>query len=224
LDHPQDSAVLLQYIYERLDGHFGDLSWWPADSPFEVIVGAILTQNTAWKNVTYAIENLKAADILNPRRLLHTPLDTIEALIRPSGYYRVKAKRLLAFVTFLHEEYKNQLDRLFAENTWLLRRKLLGIYGIGEETADSILLYAGGKPIFVVDNYTRRIFSRHSLIKEKTTYGNIQKLCMDSLPADAPLFNQYHALLVQAGKLFCRKVQRCEACPLNDLILPAECS
>jgi endonuclease-3 related protein len=204
-------------IYDRLEGHFGNLHWWPADSPFEVIVGAILTQNTAWRNVTYAIENLTKADILTPQGIYETPFDTLAALIRPSGYHHVKARRLAAFVGFLSDNYYGILDHMFAQDYRLLRSNLLQIYGIGEETADSILLYAGAKPIFVIDAYTRRILSRHGLASGKERYSDLQALFMDNLPTSTVLFKQYHALLVNAGKTFCRKVRHCEACPLKGL-------
>jgi endonuclease III related protein len=210
-------AQRLLEIYDRLEDHFGNLRWWPADSPFEVIVGAILTQNTAWRNVTYAIENLKKADILHPQGIYGTPFDTLAVLIRSSGYYHVKARRLAAFVRFLSEEYDGILNNMFAQDHWLLRSKLLQIKGIGEETADSILLYAGEKPIFVIDAYTRRILERHGLLSGKEHYADIQAIFMDNLPTSASLFNQYHALLVNAGKTFCGKDRRCEACPLKDL-------
>ena len=207
----------LWQIYERLSGHFGDLKWWPAETPFEVIVGAILTQNTAWRNVTYAIEKLKKADVLTPHGLYLVPLNTLATLIRSSGYYQVKAGRLAAFIQFLHDGYGGSLEALFAEDHGHLRKKLLQIKGIGEETADSILLYAGAKPVFVVDAYTRRILSRHGIIQGGESYAEIQALFMDNLPRSAPLYNQYHALLVNAGKMFCGKNPRCQVCPLKDL-------
>jgi endonuclease-3 related protein len=202
-------------IYDRLDGHFGNLRWWPADSPFEVIVGAILTQNTAWRNVTYAIAKLKEADILHPQGIYEIPLDTLAALIRSSGYYHVKARRLAAFVRFIHDEYKGRLDSMFAQDHRLLRTKLLQIQGIGNETADSILLYAGEKPVFVIDAYTRRILELHGILAGKESYADIQALFMDHLPVSVPLYNQYHALLVNTGKMYCRKDGHCEACPLK---------
>lgn len=209
-------AKRLLTIYGKLDGHFGDLHWWPADSPFEVIVGAILTQNTAWRNVTYAIAKLKEADILQPQSIYETPLDTLAVLIRSSGYYNVKARRLAAFSRFLHDEYKGRLDSMFAQDHRLLREKLLQIQGIGYETADSILLYAGGKPVFVIDAYTRRILERHGISAAKERYADIQALFMGHLPVSVPLYKQYHALLVNAGKAYCRKGRRCEACPLKE--------
>jgi endonuclease-3 related protein len=209
------TAELLR-IYEILNGHSGNLHWWPADSPFEVIVGAILTQNTTWHNVERAIFNLKAKNLLHQKKLFKTRDDILADLIRPSGYYRLKTKRLKAFLAFLNDEYKGNLDRLLNEELWALRKRLLTVKGIGEETADSILLYAGGKPIFIVDAYTRRILQRHALISGNTSYADIQNLFMDGLTQSAPLFNQYHALLVQTGKQFCiKKYPLCGQCPLS---------
>jgi endonuclease-3 related protein len=204
-------------IFDRLHNRYGDLPWWPGEPPFEIIVGAILTQNTNWKNVERAIENLKQQDVLSPAELYNTEEAILAAWIRPSGYYRVKTARLKAFVHFLFVNYAGELDRMFSEEPRMLRKKLLGVQGIGEETADSILLYAGGKPIFVVDAYTRRILQRHELIGPEARYGDIQAFFMERLPSDVPLFNQYHALLVNAGKQFCRKKPLCDACPLKDL-------
>ena len=208
-------AECLLTMYHRLDAHFGDLRWWPADSPFEVICGAILTQNTAWKNVTYAINNLKRAGVLTPQALYHLPVDTLADLIRPSGYYHVKARRLANFLRFLHDECGHSLDQLFAQDAGRLRNKLLQIQGIGEETADCILLYAGQKPVFVIDAYTRRIMERHGVLGGRERYADIQALFMDHLPGSSALYNQYHALLVNTGKTFCGKERHCEACPLN---------
>jgi endonuclease-3 related protein len=212
-------CISLLNIYEILQDHFGDLNWWPGDSPFEVIVGAILTQNTAWKNVAVAIGRLKAEDRLHPARLLQLTDQHLSDLIRPAGYYRVKTKRLKAFLNFLNQDYRDDLDALFAEDLWVLRKKLLLVHGIGEETADSILLYAGGKPVFVVDAYTRRIMQRHRIISDKASYEDIQTLFMASLPRSAPLYNQYHALLVNTGKQFCKKQNpKCEICPLQSFL------
>ncbi|MCG6535777.1 MAG: endonuclease III domain-containing protein [Syntrophales bacterium LBB04] len=214
------AAGLLQ-IYNRLEDHFGNLRWWPADSPLEVIVGAILVQNTAWHNVTYAINKLKEAGVLTPQGLYLAPLDTLAELIRSSGYYNVKARRLTNFIHFLHDEYDNSLGNMFGEDCWQLRNKLLEIKGIGEESADSILLYAGKKPVFVIDAYTRRILARHGLLSGRERYQAIQALFMDHLPASVSFFNQYHALLVHTGKTFCRRDRRCAACPLKDLEVQA---
>ncbi len=211
----QGRETLLQ-IYEILNSHFGNLRWWPADSPFEVAVGAILTQNTTWQSVERAISNLKSQNLLDQKKLSTIPDDTLAGLIRPSGYYRVKTRRLKAFLTFLNDEFHGNLERLFSEDLWPLRKKLLTVKGIGEETADSILLYAGQKPVFVVDAYTRRILERHRIIAGHPSYADIQKLFMDGLPPSVPLFNQYHALLVNTGKQFClKKKPLCSQCPLS---------
>jgi endonuclease-3 related protein len=213
----QRRGPLLQ-IYEILNGHFGNLRWWPADSPFEVVVGAILTQNTTWRGVERAISNLKSQNLLDPKKLLTLQDDILAGLIRPSGYYRIKTKRLKAFLAFLNDEFHGSLDRLFREELWPLRERLLTVKGIGEETADSILLYAGQKPVFVIDAYTRRILERHLIISGRPSYGEIQKLFMERLPRSAPLFNQYHALLVNTGKQFCLKRNPlCSRCPLSAI-------
>ena len=205
-------------IYNLLHAHFGDQGWWPADSPFEVIVGAILTQNTSWTNVEKAIRNLKSAGLLTPGTLRWIEARRLAELIRPSGYYNIKTVRLKNFLNFLEKEYCSDLEKMFAEDDHILRRKLLAVKGIGPETADSILLYAGNKPVFVVDVYTRRILERHRVIREGLGYEEIQSLFMDNLPASAELFNQYHALIVNAGKNFCRKRPRCGSCPLGDAL------
>lgn len=201
-------------IYESLNVYFGDLHWWPGESPFEVIVGAILTQNTAWRNVEIAIKKLKAKRLLHPERLLAAEDDVLAELIRSSGYYHVKTRRLKSFVQYLYKEYDGSLERMFAEELRFLREKLLRVEGIGEETADSILLYAGDQPIFVVDAYTRRILQRHGIICRDAGYRKIQELFMTHLPPDVPLYKQYHALLVNTGKAFCARTPRCEGCPL----------
>jgi endonuclease-3 related protein len=211
---PVDAKHQLLSIYRRLDAFFGDLKWWPGESPFEVVVGAILTQNTAWRNVEKAINKLKAGKLLFPEKLLTTEDELLADAIRSSGFYRIKTQRLKAFIRFLYETYNGNLEKMFAEEHWRLRRRLLQIKGIGPETADSILLYAGYKPIFVVDAYTRRILNRHSLIDEKASYTDIQTFFMKHLPGDVSLYNQFHALLVNTGKLFCKKNPRCRQCPL----------
>ncbi|HPQ43616.1 MAG TPA: hypothetical protein PKZ42_05245 [Syntrophales bacterium] len=205
-------------IYTKLDAHFGDLKWWPGETQFEIAVGAILTQNTNWKNVEIAINALMKADLLEPEKLYRAGEKAVAGLIRSSGYYNIKAKRLKSFLDFLYGEYDGDLEEMFDENLGILRRKLLGVKGIGEETADSILLYAGGKPIFVVDAYTRRILERHSIIKSGKKYKEIQSLFMENLPHDTRLFNQYHALFVNTGKHFCRKKPLCSSCPLENAI------
>ncbi|MDD5775929.1 MAG: endonuclease III domain-containing protein [Candidatus Omnitrophica bacterium] len=215
----QRDDVSLLKIYETLHDHFGDLHWWPGDSPFEVIVGAILTQNTTWKNVEAAIRRLKAEDLLHPARLRPLTDLFLADRIRSAGYHRVKTKRLKAFLHFLYQNYQDDLEVLFSEDLWILREKLLLVHGIGEETADSILLYAGGKPIFVVDAYTRRIMQRHHIISDTARYEDVQALFMAGLPRSAPLYNQYHALMVNTGKHFCRKQNpKCEICPLHAFL------
>jgi endonuclease-3 related protein len=208
----------LREMYETLDAYFGDLQWWPAETPFEITVGAILTQNTNWNNVEVAIGNLKGLGLLDPAMLYETGDNVVANLIRPSGYYNIKTQRLKAFLDFLHTEYAGNLDVMFAEELWELRKKLLSVRGIGEETADSILLYAGGKPIFVVDAYTRRILERHALIDPGWSYQEIQTLFMEHLSHDPYLYNQYHALLVQTGKQFCKKKPACDGCPLGHTV------
>jgi endonuclease-3 related protein len=211
------SAEALLMIYDRLNGHFGNCNWWPAATPLEVIFGAILTQNTNWKNVEKALENLRAHGLLDPEELLQEPDKEVARLIRPSGYYNVKTKRLKAFLRFLHDEYNSSLDAMFDRDMWGLRAELLAVQGIGEETADSILLYAGGKAIFVVDTYTQRILQRTGMITDAWSYQDTQKLFMDNLPHDVGLFNQYHALFVHTGKDYCRKKPLCEHCPLRGI-------
>lgn len=209
-----EKTEYLWRIYERLTDHFGNLYWWPGETPFEVIIGAILTQNTNWKNVEQAIGNLKAHGRFEPQELLREKDGTIAQLIRPSGYYNVKTKRLKAFLQFLSEEFDSNVSEMFERDMWVLRSQLLDIKGIGEETADSIMLYAGEMPIFVVDAYTKRILQRMGVISESWGYQDIQKLFMDHLPHDVKLFNQYHALLVNTGKNYCKKRPLCGQCPL----------
>ncbi len=216
---PIDVNQRLFCIYELLDAYFGDLHWWPGDSPFEVIVGAILTQNTAWRNVEKAIGNLKLNGSLSPKGILMTDDHILSNLIRSSGYHHVKSRRLKSFARYLYEKYDGSLDTMFLEDLGMLRKNLLAVKGIGEETADSILLYAGGKPIFVVDTYTRRILERHGIIPGGDTYADIQNLFMNHLPRSVPLYNQYHALLVNTGKYFCKRIPRCDGCPLKALMM-----
>jgi endonuclease-3 related protein len=193
------------------------MHWWPGETPFEVMVGAILTQNTSWKNVEKAIQKLKENGFLNPKGIHGLETVPLGSLIRSSGYYRIKAERLKVFVNFLFEHYDGNLNRMKKEEIKTLREKLLGVKGIGPETADSILLYGLQKPIFVVDAYTRRIFSRHGIVPEKASYDAIQNLFMVHPPHDGRLFNEYHALLVHLGKNVCKKIPECGRCPLKGL-------
>jgi endonuclease-3 related protein len=207
------TGTFLREIYDRLLKAYGPQHWWPADEPFEVMVGAVLTQSTAWTNVEKAIDSLGSAGALNPVELRRLSLDGIAALVRSSGYYHVKSRKLKALVEWLGG-HDDDLSELRKRDTAELRRELLGVYGIGEETADSILLYALNKPVFVIDAYTRRIIDRIGAAVEPRTYAGYQTLFAHSLPADAGLFNEYHALFVQHGKTTCRKAPRCPQCCL----------
>ncbi len=209
-----DRKRILHDLYTRLYEAFGPRHWWPGDSPFEVAVGAILTQNTAWRNVRKAIGNLKTANLLSPDALYHLPVQDLAAVIRPAGYYNVKALRLKHFVEFLFLENGGDLEGLLTEALDTLRNKLLSIKGVGPETADSILLYAGNRPTFVVDAYTRRILFRHRLMPQEACYDEVRFFFMDSLKPDVAMFNEYHALLVHLGHTFCSKGHpKCKECP-----------
>lgn len=225
----------LDSIYKRLYSSFGPQYWWPAETPFEVMVGAILTQNTSWVNVEKAIHNLKAHKAISPRALYNLAQERLSVLIRPAGYYNIKAKRLKAFLKFFYARYQGKLDKMLDIDTLTLRRQLLEVNGIGPETADSILLYALNKPVFVIDAYTKRILEKHALLKQGATYDEAQSLFMDNFKSSADfsgkkkfsgrgprqvrlvkLFNEYHALLVKTAKEFCLKNKpRCGLCPLK---------
>jgi endonuclease-3 related protein len=215
---PAHSERLLAY-YNAMSGRLGPMNWWPAKTPFEVIVGAILTQNTAWTNVERAIRNLRKKRILTQIAVEKVPFARLATLIRSSGYFRQKAKKLKAFTRFVRKEFGGSLKRMFAVPTMELRQKLLGVHGIGPETADSILLYAGNHPIFVVDAYTRRIMTRHDFTHEKATYDEVRALFENHLSRDAKLYNEYHALIVNTGKNWCRtKNPNCMECPLGTFL------
>jgi endonuclease-3 related protein len=202
-------------IYRILFDHYGPREWWPAETPFEVLVGAILTQNTAWRNVEKAIANLKQLGPLTPEALFRLPEETLAEAIRPSGYYRQKGKRLRNLLGMLSDRFECRIEALFDLPTETLREELLALSGIGPETADSILLYAAGRPVFVIDTYTIRILSRHELLPEETSYAEAQQWVTDHLPEDVQLFNEFHALLVNVGKDFCRPRPKCPGCPLE---------
>jgi endonuclease-3 related protein len=204
-------------IYRRLLDRFGPQHWWPADEPLEVIVGAILTQSAAWGNVEKAIKNLRGAGALSPQALRKLPQAELAELVYPCGYYNAKALKLKAFALWLGNQYQDDLDKLFSLGAADLRQQLLALNGIGPETADSIILYAAGKPVFVIDAYTRRIFSRLGLAPEKDSYTAYQALFTENLPSDAQMFNEYHALLVCLGKNVCRRQPLCAECCLEDI-------
>ncbi len=206
----------LDEYYNSLLTAFGPQHWWPGRTQFEVIVGAIMTQNTYWTNVARAIENLRGADLLSPAAIERVPLSRLEGLIRPSGYFRQKARKLKAFCAFLRAEYRGSLKRMFETPTIVLREKLLGVFGIGPETADSILLYAGEHPVFVVDTYTKRMLARHGWTHEEAKYEDVRWMVERQFPGDAGRFNEFHALIVNAGKNFCRtREPLCGECPLG---------
>ncbi|MBU1727333.1 MAG: endonuclease III domain-containing protein [Candidatus Omnitrophica bacterium] len=207
----------LDSVYKKLYARFGAQNWWPADSPFEIMVGAILTQNTNWLNVEKAINNLKKEKLLEARKMLKLSNRRLAALIRPAGYYNIKADRLKEFLRFFVNEFNAKESLMSARHTGALRQGLLSVKGIGPETADSMLLYALSKPVFVVDAYTKRIFSRHKYFQEDVSYDEAQKMFMQNLKNEVKLFNEYHALIVRLGKDFCLKRRpKCEQCPLKD--------
>lgn len=237
-------------IYHTLHDYFGHRSWWPADTPFEVCVGAILTQNTSWKNVVKAIDNLKSSNAMDCSTIYAMSHDELASIIRPAGYFNVKAKRLKNFISLIHEKYDGSLDKLFQTaipptstsatsfekrigdtdhggghcvfhkaGIHQLRHELLAVNGVGRETADSMILYATGLPIFVVDLYTIRLLSRHGIIHEKMVYDDVQVLFHNNLDHETDLFRDFHAQIVAVGNRFCSRKPKCEECPLkHDLI------
>jgi endonuclease-3 related protein len=208
----------LMTIYMKLYAEFGPQRWWPGETPFEIAAGAILTQNTNWQNVERAIDNLKRQGILRARKIHGLGTEELARAIRPAGYFNVKARRLKAFVDFLMDQYGGSFKRMGREDTGALRAGLLGVNGIGPETADSILLYALGRPVFVIDAYTRRVLSRHGLIEHDEPYEAFQGLFHSELNPDAGLFNEYHALFVRLGKIHCRpRRPLCGRCALEGL-------
>lgn len=211
-----ESQPPLDEYFNTLFTSLGPQHWWPSETQFETIVGAILTQSTSWTNVESAIGNLRNADLLSPAALDKVPLRRLERLVRPSGYFRQKARKLKAFCHFLRLEYRGSLKRMFETPTIVLREKLLGVFGIGPETADSILLYAGGHAVFVVDTYTKRILLRHGWASEKAKYEEIRWLFERQFPGDVRRFNEFHALIVTTGKKWCLKQKpQCDKCPLG---------
>jgi endonuclease-3 related protein len=213
------TAATLRHIYRRLRRHYGPAGWWPGETPFEVCVGAILTQNTSWSNVEKALDSLRRGGRLSFEGLRGLPPSRLGVLIRSSGHYNVKARRLKAFVGFLGREYGGRVEAMAREEPRSLRARLLAVNGIGRETADSIVLYAAGLPLFVVDAYTRRIFARLGLVRGSESYDEIQAFFMTRLRPDAPFYNDYHAQIVRLGNTACRPRPLCAICPL-DILCP----
>ncbi len=203
-------------IYQALYRHFGPQNWWPGETKLEIIIGAILTQNTSWKNVEKAIKNLKAEKLLDEKKLYLQKEDEIAKFLRPVGYYNIKAKRVKEFIRFLTERYQGKIENLAKKRGDLLRRELLKIKGIGKETADSILLYALNRPFFVIDAYTKRVLARHKILNKEADYDTGQKLFHQNLPRKPKLYNEFHALFVRLGKTYCRKEPDCQNCPLAN--------
>ncbi len=245
-DHPITGSEIPHY-YTALLSRYGPQNWWPARSRFEVIVGAYLTQNTNWSNVEKALINLRRAHALSISAMRDLPLDELETLVRPSGYFRQKARNLRTFIAFLDRQYSGSLNRMFAEPTAKLRAELLELNGVGPETADSILLYAGNHPVFVVDAYTRRVLLRHGIIHEKTGYEEIRSMIEQAISSSegeslvaknagsdprhpvsrmsssvrselAQHYNELHALIVRVGNHYCRAKPICEGCPLQSFL------
>lgn len=214
---PIDTRRLLLRVYRRLRDRYGPAGWWPGESSFEVCVGAILVQNTAWVNVERTLAALRRRGLLSFEALHRRPPSRLAPLLRSSGTFRVKARRLRAFLDFLGAEYRGRAEGMRVESPQALRRKLLAVPGIGPETADSIALYAAGKPLFVVDAYTRRVFSRLGLLRGDLPYAEVQQFVEERLPRDTDLYNDYHAQLVRLGQEACRPRPRCPECPLDDL-------
>ncbi len=212
--YKEDLQKKLLNLYHQLKNQHGTLRWWPADTPFEVALGAILTQATAWRNVEKAIGNLKAANVFTPEQIHAVTQDELEELLRPSGYYKMKTKKVRAYVEHI---MKRPMHVMFKQDVPKLRDELLSIYGVGPETADSIILYAAEKPSFVVDTYTYRLFSRLGWIKGNYHYERLRALFMDNLSHDVDLFNEYHALIVRHGARVCKKTPQCETCNMQAI-------
>jgi endonuclease III related protein len=215
----QNSGTSLHAYYDALFAAYGPQGWWPGRTRFEVIAGAILVQNTSWANAALAIGALRREKLLTPATIEDVAFGRLASLVRSSGYFRQKAKKLKAFVRFLREEYQGSLTRMFRVPTASLREQLLGVKGIGPETADAILLYAGEHPVFVVDAYARRLLERHGLTKAGAGYEELRRLFENALPRHPALYNEFHALIVHAGKNYCRaRNPRCGECALHALL------
>ena len=209
---------ITKQVYHKLFESLGPQYWWPGDSAWEVMIGAVLVQNTAWKNVERAIDNLREENLLDPRRLVDFNSEELSKLIRPAGYFRLKTSRLLNLMRFVVERYDASIEALRNTDWRELREELLGVKGIGPETADSILLYALEKPALVVDTYTHRIFARHGWIDYEADYHALQEHLACELPEEVPLYNELHALLVHVGHHWCRRTPKCDQCPLLEML------
>jgi endonuclease III related protein len=206
---------VIMALYAALWEHFGPRGWWPGENRFEIIVGAILTQAVAWRNAEKALQGLKEAQLFSATQIIAAEVEELALALKPALYNRQKAKKLAGLMTLIQSEYKGDYDLMFSEPQEILRRKLLALWGIGEETADSILLYAGQYPVFVVDSYTRRIFSRIGLVEENIDYTEMQTFMQDNIAQDVGLYNEYHALLVALGSQYCKKTRpACSGCPI----------
>ena len=205
----------LMHMFDLLVAHFGPQDWWPAETDLEMMVGAVLTQNTNWKNVERAIENLKTKGLLTVNALCSMPMEVLAQEIRPAGYYNIKARRLMNLIHFIRDQYGEDLSEFFRDEIQIMREGLLSVNGVGPETADSILLYAARRPVFVIDSYTHRILKRHGMSEEQATYYELQELFMDHLPEDQELYSEFHALIVQTGKNYCKRKPLCLHCPLE---------
>ncbi|MFA5559023.1 MAG: hypothetical protein WDA59_06170 [Methanofastidiosum sp.] len=204
-------------IYKILKEYFGEVgSWWPNDRPFEVIIGAILTQQSTWTNVEKALSNLKEANILNPKDIVELPIDNLKQIIKPSGFFNQKAERLRKISEYLLVTYDGELELLFSKDKKILREELLELKGIGDETADSIILYAAEKTEFVIDAYTKRIYSRLKIVEENISYGDLKKYIINEIPEDLLTYQEFHGLIVLLGKNICKKNPNCKECPLNS--------
>ncbi|MCA9185409.1 MAG: endonuclease III domain-containing protein [Pirellulaceae bacterium] len=210
--------MTLHEAYDRLWNAYGPQGWWPGETTIEIVVGTILTQNTSWKNVERAIENLRDVGLLDSQRLHTIDIDELAEIIRPAGYYRLKARRLKNLLQLVHTQYSGQWQELFSLDTNSLRETLLSVNGIGPETADSIALYAANKPTFVIDAYTARVLKRHGWIDFEAGYVEMQELFHDQLEQNVLLFNEYHALIVRVGKEHCGTQPKCNGCPLQELL------
>ena len=204
-------------IFQLMTAYYGPLNWWPAETAYEVCIGAILTQNTAWTNVEKAISALKGAEVLSQKSLMQIDRSELAGLIRPSGFFNIKSERIKSFVQWLDSRFNGSLDEMFAGDWLELRSELLKVKGVGPETCDAILLYAGHKPSFVVDSYTKRLFHRLGLLDGKESYEETRTIFMTNLTADVGVYNEYHAVIVEHCKRYCRKKPACGDCLLRSV-------